>query len=39
MSKKTGDPHRKSRFQIISAGPDGMFNTADDIGNFTMEED
>ena len=39
LSKKTGDPHRKSSFQIISAGPDGMFNTADDIGTFTMEED
>lgn len=28
----------KGTFQIFSAGPDGVFNTEDDIGNFTVPE-
>jgi len=39
VSIKTGDPHRKSSFQIISAGPDGIFGNADDIANFEIERD
>ena len=34
VSSKTGDPFNKQSFQLISAGPDGVFDTEDDIGNF-----
>ena len=33
-SSKTGGYHNSSRFQLLSAGPDGEFGTDDDIGNF-----
>ncbi|MFT4647893.1 MAG: prepilin-type N-terminal cleavage/methylation domain-containing protein [Glaciecola sp.] len=36
-SLKTGDHFHKRRFQLISAGPDGMFGGSDDIHNFTVE--
>jgi hypothetical protein len=39
VSSKTGDPYRKRSFQLISAGPDGVFQTDDDIGNFKIERD
>ncbi len=39
QSLKTGDPYRKSSFQIISAGPDGIFGNDDDIANFKIERD
>jgi prepilin-type N-terminal cleavage/methylation domain-containing protein len=31
----TGDYYNSGKFQLISAGQDGLFGTADDIGNFT----
>ena len=31
---KTGSFYMASRFQLFSAGPDGVFNTEDDIGNW-----
>ena len=37
VSPKTGDPYRKGSFQLISAGPDGVFLTGDDIANFEIE--
>ncbi len=37
-SKKTGDYFHKRRFQLASAGADGVFGTGDDIHNFTVEE-
>lgn len=37
-SSVTGDPFNKSGFQLISAGEDGVFGTADDVGNFQVEE-
>jgi len=37
ISSKTGDPFNKSTFQLLSAGPDGVFDTEDDIGNFTTD--
>lgn len=37
MSAKTGDPMNKRSFQLISAGPDGIFGTGDDVGNFEKE--
>ena len=39
VDRTAGDPHRKSSFQIISAGPDGIFGNADDIANFEIERD
>lgn len=39
VSPKTGDPYRRRSFQLISAGPDGVFQTDDDIGNFKIERD
>ena len=38
VSKKTGDPYRRGSFQLISAGPDGLFGTEDDIANFEIDE-
>jgi len=38
-SAKTGDPFRKTSFQLISAGPDGLFGTGDDIHNFETDEE
>ena len=37
ISSKTGDPYRKMSYQLISAGPDGEFGTADDLANFEIE--
>lgn len=34
INDETGDPFRPDTFQLISAGPDGLFGTEDDIGNF-----
>jgi len=39
VSSKTGDPYRRRSFQLISAGPDGVFQTEDDIANFKIERD
>ncbi|HPF13693.1 MAG: prepilin-type N-terminal cleavage/methylation domain-containing protein [Planctomycetes bacterium] len=36
-SPKTGDYYQRKRFQLISAGPDGVFGTEDDITNFARE--
>lgn len=36
-SAKTGDPYRRTSFQLISAGPDGHFGTRDDVTNFDRE--
>jgi len=33
----TGAPHRFESFQIRSAGPDGLMDTEDDLGNFETE--
>jgi prepilin-type N-terminal cleavage/methylation domain-containing protein len=33
-SPKTGQYLNRDSFQLFSAGPDGIFNTPDDIGNF-----
>jgi type II secretory pathway pseudopilin PulG len=30
----TGDPYNRTRFQLVSAGPDGEFGTEDDLANF-----
>ncbi len=38
-SAKTGDFHRKLSYQLISAGPDGVFGSLDDIANFEIERD
>lgn len=35
----TGDSYNRGTFQLLSAGPDGVFGTDDDIGNFTVVED
>lgn len=37
QSPKTGGYFNPRSFQLISAGPDGEFGTADDIGNFRRE--
>jgi len=37
VSPKTGDPYRKRSFQLISAGPDMVFGTSDDVANFEIE--
>jgi prepilin-type N-terminal cleavage/methylation domain-containing protein len=34
VNPTTGSPYRQDSFQLISAGPDGQFGSADDIGNF-----
>lgn len=34
VNPKTGSFYMMSRFQLFSAGPDGRFNTEDDIGNW-----
>lgn len=36
-SSKTQDPFNKTTFQLLSAGPDGLFDTEDDIGNFSPD--
>lgn len=36
-SPKTGDYYQRKRFQLLSAGADGEFGTADDIANFDLE--
>lgn len=38
-SPKTGDHYNRSKFQLISAGEDGRFGTADDLANFRIEEE
>ncbi|MCA9002953.1 MAG: hypothetical protein KDB61_13595, partial [Planctomycetes bacterium] len=38
-SEKTGDFFHKRRFQLISAGPDALFGTDDDIHNFEVESE
>ncbi len=38
-SQKTGDYFHKRRFQLISAGPDGIFGSEDDIHNFLVEDE
>lgn len=35
VNPTTGDPYRLDSFQLLSAGPDGLFGTDDDIGNFS----
>lgn len=35
INPATGDPYRLGTFQLLSAGPDGLFGTDDDIGNFS----
>jgi len=37
MSPKTRSYYQLRTFQLISAGPDGVFNTPDDITNFSKE--
>ncbi len=37
VSPKTGDPYRKRSFQLLSAGPDGLFGNEDDLANFEIE--
>jgi prepilin-type N-terminal cleavage/methylation domain-containing protein len=37
ISSKTGDPYRRMSYQLISAGPDGEFDTDDDLANFEIE--
>lgn len=34
INPTTGSPYRPDSFQLLSAGKDGKFGTADDIGNF-----
>jgi hypothetical protein len=34
INPATGDPYRLDSFQLISSGPDGLFGTEDDFGNF-----
>ncbi len=34
INPTTGDPYRMDSFQLLSAGPDGVFGTDDDLGNF-----
>jgi prepilin-type N-terminal cleavage/methylation domain-containing protein len=34
LNEKTGLPLNQNSFQLFSAGPDGQFNTPDDIGNW-----
>jgi prepilin-type N-terminal cleavage/methylation domain-containing protein len=34
VSKKTGLPQNAKKFQLFSAGPDGVYNTDDDIKNW-----
>lgn len=34
MSEKTKLPVNQGKYQLFSAGPDGVFNTEDDIGNW-----
>ena len=34
INPQTGDPYNKQTYQLISAGPDGVFGTSDDIGNW-----
>lgn len=38
VSSKTGDPMNKRSFQLLSAGPDLVFGTDDDIANFARED-
>lgn len=34
----TPKPHREDSFILLSAGPDGLFGTGDDIGNFPIND-
>lgn len=34
QNPKTGEPYRPDTFQLISAGPDGVFGSEDDVANF-----
>ena len=38
-SPKTGEFFHRRRFQLISAGSDGLFGTSDDIHNFKVEDE
>ncbi|MEC8495812.1 MAG: prepilin-type N-terminal cleavage/methylation domain-containing protein [Planctomycetota bacterium] len=38
INTQTGDPYRPDKFQLISAGSDGIFGTEDDITNFDRSE-
>ncbi|MFT7678114.1 MAG: prepilin-type N-terminal cleavage/methylation domain-containing protein [Planctomycetota bacterium] len=38
-SFKTGDYYNRSKFQLISAGEDGVFGNRDDIANFQLEDE
>lgn len=37
VSSKTKSPHNPRSFQLISAGPNGVFGDEDDIANFDLE--
>ena len=37
VNPKLRRPYENRRFQLISAGPDGVFGTEDDIANFRIE--
>ncbi|MFT7617942.1 MAG: prepilin-type N-terminal cleavage/methylation domain-containing protein [Planctomycetota bacterium] len=37
MNPKTKSPYNSSTYQLFSAGPDGIFNTDDDIGNWSSK--
>jgi prepilin-type N-terminal cleavage/methylation domain-containing protein len=39
VDPKTGDPFNKRSYQLISAGPDGLFHTKDDVANFTYPDE
>ncbi|MEY2785357.1 MAG: hypothetical protein RL277_1567 [Planctomycetota bacterium] len=39
MNPKTGEPFNPRGFQLVSAGVDGEFGTADDIGNWAKPEE
>lgn len=37
LNPKTKSPYNNSSYQLFSAGPDGIFNTEDDIGNWSSK--
>jgi hypothetical protein len=39
INPKTGEPFNPRGFQLVSAGVDGEFGTADDIGNWAKPEE
>jgi len=39
VNPKTGNPYNPRKFQLISAGADGLFATEDDLGNFRVRID